>query len=496
MASLAAGSNTTLTLGAWDSVTVEVPPGASCVVESPVGTRIAVVNSGSRSFGPYASGTQVKLSAEGMAIQYQSQDGQEIPYLDDGEQRTLQALVSDAGNVGWPAQTTVTRADPLRQLLPVGRASEWTVVNAANTTTAEVPADAPNAIGPYALRLDGEAVAGQNTSATKDCKLNLNTVAGVWLLLNNRRRHLTGLGWTVYFGQAAALAPGNRWQLSGITNTQHVSRTPVWLAKSRFTVLDGTPSWANDMLAFRVRLDGAASARRTTDFEGLFTSRARPAVMVSFDDGWDSSYSVGHMEARRRGIPLAHFLIPGLLGSGGYITLAQAQEMRAQGDYLGLHGLDRWDTDTRRIATDAAGLQALGIDTQHAAYPEGQVGDDQAWQATRAAMVAAGVRTARMTAAGSAPFSTPVLRGVNDPLFLPAYPLNSWITLAQAQAAVDEAEASGGTVIFYAHKLGGTADSLTWVTSDYIALMDYIQQRRLVGAIDTPRWDRWASGAA
>lgn len=423
-------------------------------------------------------------------------DGNTWAGFNSTEINTTQALVSEAGNRGWPSQTGTARLDALRTMLPVGRAAEWTLVNAANTTTTEVAADAPTAIGPYALRLDGEAVAGQNTSATKDCKVNLNSVAGFWLLINNRRRQLNGLAWTIYFGQAAALAPGNRWQLTSITNTQHVSRTPVWVSKSRFTVLDGTPSWANDMLSFRVRLDGSVATRRTTDFEGLFTSRARPAVMVSFDDGWDTSYTVGHLEARRRGIPLAHFLIPSLIGAGGYVTLAQAQEMRAQGDYLGLHGLNRWDTDTSRIAADVAGLQALGIDTTHGAYPEGQVGDDQAWQATRAAMVAAGVRTARMTAAGASPFSTPVLRGVNDPLFLPAYPLNSWITLSQAIAAVDEAEASGGTTIFYAHKLGAVADSLTWVTADYIALMDHIQQRRLLGAIDTPRWDDWYSGAA
>ena len=412
---------------------------------------------------------------------------------------SVQALVSADGNGGWPAQTEVVRQLPAqRHIVPVGRVGEWTLANAANATTTEIPAEAPApAVGPYALRLFSDAVSGQSTSATKDINLSLNSVAGFWMVLNNRLRTLNGLGITLYFGEAANLDPGSsRFQLVPVTNTQHTGRTAVWVAKSRFTTLNGTPSFANVQRSFRIRLDSINTTVKTMDFEGLFTSTGRPSVLIAFDDGWDTSYTAGHVEARRRGIPLAHFLIGSTLGAANYITLAQAQEMRAQGDYLGLHGLDRWDLDPSRIAADAAALRALGIDTQHGAYPDGQIGDGAAWQATRAALVAAGVKTARLTAAGTAPFSTPCLRGVNDPLTLPAYPLNTWMNVAAAKAAVDEAITSGGTVIFYAHKIAGTADALTYVTADYIELLDYIQQKRLEGLIDTPRWDDWYSGAA
>lgn len=98
MASLAAGSNITLSLGAYDSVSIEVPAGGACVVEYPVGTRIAYVNSGSRVFGPYASGGDVKLTAEGVAIRHDSINGTLPGDLDESERYALQALVSTPGN--------------------------------------------------------------------------------------------------------------------------------------------------------------------------------------------------------------------------------------------------------------------------------------------------------------------------------------------------------------------------------------------------------------
>lgn len=407
----------------------------------------------------------------------------------------IQALVSEDGITGWPALSDLRRwkaGDAV--LTPVGRAVDWTISNAANTTVAEVATTQP--LGNYSLRLAAEAVAGQGAFATKDVAFNINTVAGMWALLNVQFRQSNGIGLTLFTSDAAALATGTgRFTATSLASTLTTSRTPVWIPKSKFTTLDGSPSWATTQNSFRVRIDSSASAARIVDFEGLFVGGGRPCVLISFDDGWATSYTAGHTQARKRGIPLAHFLIPELLDSTvTYITLAQAQEMRDAGDYLGLHGNTRWDTAPQQIAVDVAGLKAKGIDTAHAAYPEGQIGDGYTWQATQAALRAQGVKTARITGSASAPWATPVLRGLNDPLALPAYPLNNGMTQTQAKAAVDDAIASGGTVIFYAHKIDSVADSLTWATSDWTGLLDYIQQKRIEGVLDTPRWDDWYAG--
>ena len=442
-----------------------------------------------------------RLIADGLAVQV-SEMGVEVDGATDAS-GAITGLVRPDGGVqaigeslagtsqGWTGLTDVLRNTLARQqIVPVGRESEWAIVNAANTTVTEVATDAP-VLGTHALRLTAAAVAGQNASATKNVEFNLNNSPGMWVVLNNRFRQANGIGLTLFTSQDQNLIPGNRFQAQTWASTLISGRTPIWVPKSRFTVVDGAPSWQNNMRSFRVRMDSSGTLARDVDFEGAFTGGQRPAVLISFDDGWGTSFTVGHAEARRRGIPLAHFLIHNLLGFAGYITLAQAQQMRDAGDYLGLHGELRWDQNPARIASDVAGLRALGIDTRHAATPEGQLGDGLSWLTTKAALQAAGVLSNRLTATVAPLFASPVLRGVNDPYTMPGYPLNNQITLAQARAAVDLAIESGGTCIFYAHKIDAVADSLTWVTSDYIALLDYIQQRRAEGQIDTPRYDLW-----
>jgi hypothetical protein len=63
------------------------------------------------------------------------------------------------------------------------------------------------------------------------------------------------------------------------------------------------------------------------------------------------------------------------------------------------------------------------------------------------------------------------------------------MTLVQAKAVIDQAIAWGCAVTFYGHDLGAAADSSTWVTADYIELLDYIATKRSLGLIDDMRFD-------
>ena len=377
-----------------------------------------------------------------------------------------------------------------RATLPVdntfANAADWTIVNAANTTVAQASGAYPYAAS--ALRFASDAVAGQNATATQDRTFNWNTVDGAWWVLNtNYRQTAANLGMTLYLSHLAGLAAGSgRFTVANPISAFAVSLQPFWVPKTAWTTLDGAPSFATDILSYRVRVDSGASEPHSWDVCGMLNGGERPTVIFTFDDGWATSYSAGHVQARKRAIPLTHYLIPELIGAGGSITLAQAQEMRAAGDSLGLHGNSRWDTAISRIATDAAGLRALGLEADHAAYPEGQIGYGTAWQATEVALRAVGVKTARLAGGAS-----PTLRSVGDPLALTSYPLNNSMTLAQAEAAVDTAILSGGTTIFYGHQIAAVADSLTWVTADWIALLDYCAQKRREKAIDIKTMADW-----
>lgn len=390
-------------------------------------------------------------------------------------------------NSAWEQSQLLTKQ---RVFEKFNRIADWNVVNSANTSVS----NNSSGRGPYstnAMRFTASQIGGQNATATKDIKFNLNSQAGFWLLNDTHFRQAAAqLGMTLYASHLAGLAGGSgRFQYANPVYSGAVSLQPFWVPKAGWSTLDGSPSWATDILSWRVRIDSSASESRDWSVVGAFTGGARPTVIITCDDGWDTSYSIGHGQAQRRGIPLSHYLIASLIGSAGYITLAQAFEMRANGDYLGLHGNARWDQNISLIDSDAAALRALGIDVSHAAYPEGQIGDGVTWQATEAKLTANGVKTARLAGGAS-----PTLLGYGDPFALTSYPLNSSLSLANATAAVDTAIASGGTVIFYAHKFGGAADSLTWATADWNMLLDYIYQKRLDGSLDATTIDRWYNG--
>jgi hypothetical protein len=367
-----------------------------------------------------------------------------------------------------------------------GRISEFTVV----TSGATFAASSTGVLQSNCIKMTAALGAGSNAYGTKNLTFNQNTVDGMWVYLRtNIKTSASVPGVTLYASPLVNLGSGNRWQyafpgaLSGMASEQ-----AVWIPKTAWTVLDGSPSWASDMLSYRVRVDSNAADARDIDLLGILWGGAKPAVIITFDDGWDTSYSVGWVEAQKRGIPLTHYLIAEELDTASNVTTAQALEMKASGDYLGLHGVNPWKV-TSRIESDKASLLATGLsDCKHASYPEGDVGLAAEWMTTKAAMQSAGVITSRL-----ANVQTPALLGYTDRLLLPSYPLSSALDLAGAQAAVDQAILSGGTVIFYGHKLAGAADSLTWVTSDYIALLDYINQRKITRQLDVMTIDQWAA---
>lgn len=408
-----------------------------------------------------------------------------------------QSLVSgdEINFVIKPTVGSVTAYQPARLSLPdrlpvfenFSRISSFTVAQSGATFTADADS---GVFLPSCINMATSVGAGSNATGTKNLKFNQNTVDGMWLFARtNNRQSAAAPGITLYAGPLVDLGSGNRWTYAlGSTLSGLVGEQAVWIPKTSWTILDGSPSWASDMLSYRVRVDSHAVDAKDIDLLGMMWGGAKATIIITFDDGWDTSYSVGWVEAQARNIPLTHYIIAGELDTANNVTTAQVQAMKASGDYIGLHGLDTWDV-TSRIASDVAAVTATGLsDCKHAAYPEGNVGTGYNWRTVTAAMRASGVITARL-----ANVQTPALLGYTDPLLLPSYPLSSSLSLANAKIAVDQAILSGGTVIFYGHKLAGAADSLTWVTSDYTELLDYINQRRITRQLEVTTIDKWAA---
>ena len=366
--------------------------------------------------------------------------------------------------------------------------SNWTVANNGALGSITQVNNGRGPFGSRGLRFTASVGSGSNSSATKNLRFNQNTLDGFWLVSDvHFQQTASEVGITMFASTAADLASGTgRFNYPNVIPANAVSLQPYWLPKSAWTVLDGSPAWTADMLSIRVRLDSSTTEVRDWSLLGAFAGGARPTVIITLDDGNDSSFTIGHAEARRRGIPLTHYVIPQLFGASGYITLSQAQQMREAGDYLGLHGAQRWDQDISRLRADVLACQAAGIDIEHGSWPEGQTGRGYSWVQNFEALRGFGVKTCRL--AGD---SRPTLRSIGDPYALNSYPLSNSITLSNAIAAVTTAEQSGGTVIFYGHKFGAVADSLTWVTADWQAFLDHVYQRRLVGAVEVVTIKDW-----
>ena len=85
-----------------------------------------------------------------------------------------------------------------------------------------------------------------------------------------------------------------------------------------------------------------------------FGARSPKIVIVSFDDGFASFYSAVYPLLQTYGIAVTHNIITSFLGAGGYVTLAQCQEMYASGLVsFSNHTHSHWDSTTIASKTQA-----------------------------------------------------------------------------------------------------------------------------------------------
>lgn len=494
MTALAQNTSVTITLQDGGLVNISTNGGIASVTATPTGGAASSQNLGPlptrTTVGPFPEGGTVTIFNQTAVLDYDS------PYGNIATVNTDPLTGGISLTAGSTKLSVKTKAFTQKYIMPVierfSEIADWVVINSGGATVSK---DA-GVIGAKCISMSTPASAGQSTYVTQDQTIDLSAENGIWVLLRNRYRTVaSGVGLTTFLANGAGMTvgAGGRFTCATTPYAGAVSVQPHWIPKSAFSTLDGTPSWAIPILSWRFRLDSAAGQARELDLCGVVIGKQRPTVIVTFDDGWDTSYSIGHIQARKREIPLSHFLIGSLLDRTdiNYITTAQALEMAAQGDYLGLHGATPWDADLSLPASDKAALVAkLGAsvsDFEHAAYPEGKIGDQELWKQMESTLSGIGVKTARLAGVTG----EPTLCGYGDPLALTAYPLNNTISLAQTQAAVDAAIASGGTTIFYGHKIGAAADALTWVTADYTALLDYIVTKRNAGLIDVKTIKQW-----
>lgn len=242
----------------------------------------------------------------------------------------------------------------------------------------------------------------------------------------------------------------------------------------------GPISMTNTMIAFRVRISTSADTNISVDDLqlGLVT---QPAVVLTFDDGWDSSYLQGFTYANPRGVRANEYTISSTIDSASHVTTAQLQEMVRGGWDIANHSSDADDFTTltqgeieTNLSTCAAALAAIGIGDSrlHVAYPSGGYDAD-----TFAAMAAQGMLTGRTTVANV--FTIWEIEQNSKWYELPIYNLNATNNINAAITQVDSAITRGAVLIFLLHKLEPLADAMSWPISSWRTLIHYLVSRNV-----------------
>lgn len=233
--------------------------------------------------------------------------------------------------------------------------------------------------------------------------------------------------------------------------------------------------------------------------------RTRPKIIITFDDGVDECYSSVWPEAKNRGIKTNFAIYSSVIDTTDYMTSANLTTMQADSYAEFVNHSLNGDQFTSDLAGDVPQMTENAVDQREwmlnrglgnnisrsiFVYPGGQHNGALIDSLRNAGFLAA--RAAHRNNTTWAP-----IYGADNPRLMSiplTIELSNVTTLAQAKTKLDSAIRDGTTCIVMGHKLGGAADSLTWVTSDYTDFLDYVAAKKALGLIDDMHWSDWYAG--
>lgn len=254
----------------------------------------------------------------------------------------------------------------------------------------------------------------------------------------------------------------------------HLGWNKIILHKDDFTA-SGAANWAASMIRLRVRAnaDPTGVANVYVDkFE--YNVRTAPKVVITFDDGWSSQYSVAYAYMDTLGLKGTAYIIAEKIDTAGYMTTANLATLHGDGWDLCTHGLTNLTTLTLLQAeTDVLANRQFLIDEgltgayNHYAYPEGGYDTDIMDMLANNGFVSARTIVDRVQAEEIGEPHALTRRGVYDTT-----------TLAVAQGYIDKLIKTGGVLLLNFHKIVTTPSVDTeWATADFEDLMDYIKTK-------------------
>lgn len=262
--------------------------------------------------------------------------------------------------------------------------------------------------------------------------------------------------------------------------------------KASFTVA-GAATWTDPIVKMRVRLTRASGAPVVYVDQISHGALRRPKVILTFDDSWESQYTEAFAYMQTKSMKGVVYNVAELVGTDGFMTLAQLKEMYEAGWDIAVHGeatlpsLADLAAQKAEIAAQRQYLLDNGMirAANHYAYPGGQYNDD-----SLTALAHLGFLTARTTKNRVQAHSV-----LDERYVLSRYGVNIY-PLATVKGWVDQAVAAGGAVLLNFHRIVATPDAsgMEWSTANFRGLIDYIATLRDAGTLDVVTVSEWYRG--
>jgi peptidoglycan/xylan/chitin deacetylase (PgdA/CDA1 family) len=203
-------------------------------------------------------------------------------------------------------------------------------------------------------------------------------------------------------------------------------------------------------------------------------------VSLTFDDGVADNYSI-RADLSGNNLRATWYIISGFVGTPGYLTASQLQELAAEGHEIGSHTVDHVNLiETRgadlsyEICQSRVDLMQMGFKVASFAYPFGHFDS-----AARQAAIDCGYNSARTVIDG------PELIPPADPFTLRSMPYIVKDTrIPKMQRYITEAVAGGGGwVIFIFHHVCPACDQYAIEPTAFSDFADWLGEQQQMGLV-------------
>ena len=275
-----------------------------------------------------------------------------------------------------------------------------------------------------------------------------------------------------------------------VNNQATITTTPTTQNNIQDTQSDTNPTTVNDQATSTTTASSTQNNLQDTqsDTNPQTTQNvisSEDPIVITFDDGFESTYSIAFPIMQQYGIKGTVYVVPSWIGSPGYLTLAELNILHNAGWTIANHSWDHQPLPTlttQQITTeiqstiDWLNQNGFADGAYYLAYPYGQYNDNVVQVAS-----SLGIKTARTVDWGTIdpdgtvyPYETQV-----NYLELPIILIRNDTSRSDWQSELDKSIAQKGTSIFLIHDIiaTGTPTVLETITEDtFKTIMAYIHE--------------------